>query len=200
MAEPCLDDAGNLAPRRPRPRNPNGHQGSAARIQRNRVLEVRDESSPRWCRVVGPDGVGSLRAVRVAGSAAPRERTMLPVASSLVTMLMRSVVSVWRQCHCAIVVVQSRPATWLQSSLADGGATMNQAGGEPAYVVSAEEILCGIILVGITMVVHRLNVHLRSSGESFTRPRSAKSCTSASTFATDLADRARARGLVAAEP
>ena len=36
---------------------------------------------------------------------------MLPVASTLVTMLVRSVVSVWRQCHCAIVVVQSRPAT-----------------------------------------------------------------------------------------
>ena len=43
---------------------------------------------------------------------------MLPVASTLATMLARSVVSVWRQCHCAIVVVQSRPATCLQSSLA----------------------------------------------------------------------------------
>ena len=45
---------------------------------------------------------------------------MLPVASTLVTMLVRSVVSVWRQCHCAIVVVQSRPATCLQSSSARG--------------------------------------------------------------------------------
>ena len=45
---------------------------------------------------------------------------MLPVASTLVTMLVRSVASVWRQCHCAIVVVQSRPATCLQSSSARG--------------------------------------------------------------------------------
>src|SRR4051794_39307050 len=29
----------NLAPRRPRPRNPNGHQGQQARIQRNRVMD-----------------------------------------------------------------------------------------------------------------------------------------------------------------
>src|ERR671938_597653 len=28
-----------MAPRRPRPRNPNGHQGSTARIQRNRVMD-----------------------------------------------------------------------------------------------------------------------------------------------------------------
>src|SRR3954454_2986576 len=29
----------NTAPRRPRPRNPNGHQGQQARIQRNRVMD-----------------------------------------------------------------------------------------------------------------------------------------------------------------
>src|SRR3954451_13068824 len=29
----------NLAPRRSRPRNPNGHQGQQARIQRNRVMD-----------------------------------------------------------------------------------------------------------------------------------------------------------------
>src|SRR5215212_3600371 len=29
----------NLAPHRPRPRNPNGHQGQQARIQRNRVMD-----------------------------------------------------------------------------------------------------------------------------------------------------------------
>src|SRR3954467_9172575 len=28
-----------MAPRRPRPRNPNGHQGQQARIQRNRVMD-----------------------------------------------------------------------------------------------------------------------------------------------------------------
>src|SRR4051812_49961465 len=28
-----------MAPRRPCPRNPNGHQGSTARIQRNRVMD-----------------------------------------------------------------------------------------------------------------------------------------------------------------
>jgi hypothetical protein len=37
---------------------------------------------------------------------------------------------------------------------------MNQAGGEPAYVVSAEEILCGIILVALTMVVHGMGMIL----------------------------------------
>src|SRR4051812_34166986 len=29
----------NMAPRRPRPRDPNGHQGREARIQRNRVMD-----------------------------------------------------------------------------------------------------------------------------------------------------------------
>ena len=33
----------NTAPRRPRPRNPNGHQGQQARIQRNRVM---DQAAP----------------------------------------------------------------------------------------------------------------------------------------------------------
>src|SRR3712207_1851071 len=33
----------NLAPRRPRPRNPNGYQGQQARIQRNRVM---DQAAP----------------------------------------------------------------------------------------------------------------------------------------------------------
>ena len=37
---------------------------------------------------------------------------------------------------------------------------MNQAGGEPAYVVSAEEILSGIILVAFTMVVHGMGMIL----------------------------------------
>ena len=54
---------------------------------------------------------------------------------------------------------------------------MNQAGGEPAYVVSAEEILCGIILVGITMVVHGMGMILtlyasHSFAEQFGKSRS----------------------------
>ena len=54
---------------------------------------------------------------------------------------------------------------------------MNQAGGEPSYVVSAEEILCGIILVAITMVVHGIGMILtlyasRSFAERFGKNRS----------------------------
>jgi hypothetical protein len=49
---------------------------------------------------------------------------------------------------------------------------MNQAGGEPAYVISAEEILAGIILVAFTMVVHGMGMILtlyasRSFSERF---------------------------------
>jgi acid phosphatase family membrane protein YuiD len=54
---------------------------------------------------------------------------------------------------------------------------MNQAGGEPAYVVSAEEILCGILLVAVTMVAHGLGMVLtlyasRSFAERFATGRS----------------------------
>ncbi len=49
---------------------------------------------------------------------------------------------------------------------------MNQAGGEPAYVISAGEILCGILLVAVTMVVHGVGMILtlyasRSFAERF---------------------------------
>ena len=37
---------------------------------------------------------------------------------------------------------------------------MNQAGGEPAYIISAEEIFCGIILVAFTMIVHGIGMIL----------------------------------------
>jgi hypothetical protein len=37
---------------------------------------------------------------------------------------------------------------------------MNPAGGEPTYVISAEEIFCGILLVAVTMVVHGLGMVL----------------------------------------
>jgi acid phosphatase family membrane protein YuiD len=37
---------------------------------------------------------------------------------------------------------------------------MNQAGGEPAYVISADEILCGILLVAVTMVAHGMGMVL----------------------------------------
>jgi hypothetical protein len=54
---------------------------------------------------------------------------------------------------------------------------MNQVGGEPAYVISAEEILSGIILVAFTMVVHGLGMILtlyasRSFTEQFENRRS----------------------------
>jgi hypothetical protein len=49
---------------------------------------------------------------------------------------------------------------------------MNQAGGEPPYVISAEEILWGIILVAFTMIVHGMGMILtlyasRSFAERF---------------------------------
>lgn len=54
---------------------------------------------------------------------------------------------------------------------------MNRAGGEPAYVISAEEILCGILLVAVTMVVHGMGMVLtlyasRSFTERFATGRS----------------------------
>ena len=56
-------------------------------------------------------------------------------------------------------------------------ATMNQAGGEPAYVISAEELLFGTILVALTMIVHGIGMILtlyasRSFAERFATSRS----------------------------
>ena len=49
---------------------------------------------------------------------------------------------------------------------------MNQAGGEPPYVISAEEILSGIVLVAFTMIVQGMGMILtlyasRSFAERF---------------------------------
>jgi hypothetical protein len=54
---------------------------------------------------------------------------------------------------------------------------MNQAGGEPAYVISAEEILWGIILVALTMIIHGVGMILtlyasRSFADQFGKSRS----------------------------
>ena len=54
---------------------------------------------------------------------------------------------------------------------------MDRVGGEPAYVVSAEEILCGILLVAVTMVAHGMGMVLtlyasRSFAERFAGGRS----------------------------
>jgi hypothetical protein len=54
---------------------------------------------------------------------------------------------------------------------------MNQAGGEPAYVISAEEILWGIILVAMTMIIHGIGMILtlyasRSFADQFGKSRS----------------------------
>ena len=54
---------------------------------------------------------------------------------------------------------------------------MNQAGGEPAYVISAEEILWGIILVAMTMIIHGIGMILtlyasRSFTDQFGKSRS----------------------------
>ena len=35
---------------------------------------------------------------------------------------------------------------------------MNQAGAEPAYVISAEELLCGAVLVAVTLVFHGMGM------------------------------------------
>jgi hypothetical protein len=54
---------------------------------------------------------------------------------------------------------------------------MDRVGGEPAYVISAEEILCGILLVAVTMVAHGMGMVLtlyasRSFAERFAAGRS----------------------------
>src|SRR4051794_4832379 len=82
----------NMAPRRPRPRNPNGHQGQQARIQRNRVMDKIpvfvgiDVAKHRLEVHLRPSGESFTIDYSEEEAAALVERRLLPLEPTLIVL------------------------------------------------------------------------------------------------------------------